>query len=192
MSSSAIRRAAPANPVQAAVATAQVFSLASNSVLACTVPLPGKLALENKKFNVRAEGNALTAGATTTVQASLLAATVLPATPLTIGNWTLIGAGTAQVVNTTWAPWYIEANLIVDSRSGNMQGTFSQMINNLYNAFAAITNQVTGINGTLGTVTQGATPVPPADPIAFFAVALTFSVAAAGNAGYLANFEVGF
>jgi len=192
MSSSAIRRAAPANPVQAAVATAQVLSLASNNALACTVSIPGKLALEAKKFTVRAEGSALTAGATTTVQASLLGATVLPATPLVIGSWTLLGAGTARVINTTWAPWYIEANLILDSHGGALQGTFSQMVNNLFDNFAAITNQLTGINGTLNNVTQGANTVPPADPVAFLAVALTFSVANAGNAGYLSNFEVGF
>lgn len=191
MSSSAIRRAAPANPVQAAVATAQVFSLASNNVLACMVSVPGKLVLEAKKFTVRAEGNLVTAGAFTAL-CSLLGATSPPATPLTIGSWTLLGAGTARAVGTTWSPWFIEANLILDSRSGNMQGTFQQLVNNLYDAPAPLANQVTGINGTLGSVTQGATPVPPADPIVFFAVALTFSAANAGNAGYLTNFEVGF
>lgn len=192
MSSAAIRRAAPANPVQASATTAQVFALASNPTLACYLAAPGKGILEAKRFTVRAEGNLVSAGATTTAQLSLLAATTLPASPLVIGNWTLLGAGTAQVVNSSYAPYWIEANLICDSRSGNLQGTFSQMVNNLYNNWAAITNQVTGINGTLGTITQGATPVPPADPIVFFAVAMTFSVASASNAGYLANFEVAF
>jgi hypothetical protein len=193
MSSAAIRRAPPSNVVTAAVTTAQVFSLASNSAIPTTVPCPGKLALEAKRFTVRAEGSAKTAVDAYTVKATLLAGLVIPATPFTATNWTVLGAGSARAVATAGSvPWWIEANLIFDSVGGAMQGTFNQLANNLFDASAAITNQVTGINGTNLNVTQGATVVPPADPVVVFAVALTFGTANAGNVGTLSNFEIAF
>lgn len=191
MSSIAINRGAPSLPVNANTGNAQVFNLASNPLLPVTVTAAGAGALEGKRFSVRAEGNALTAGAYT-LKASLLAALVTPANPLVIGSWTLLGQGTARAIATTWAPWWISADLIFDSRSGAMQGVFDQMVNNLYDAKAAIANQLTGINGTNLPVLQGATNVPPANPSVVFAVALTFGTAAAGNLGNLMNFEVGF
>jgi hypothetical protein len=191
MSSIAIRRAAPANPVIAAVNTAQVFSFLANSLIPVNIGAPGKLALEGRQFRVRAEGNAFTNGAYT-VKASLLAGLVVPAVPFTVGNWTLLGAGTARAVANTWAPWWIQADLIFDSTGGAMQGTFQQMVNNLFDASAAIANQVTGINGTNLNVTQGATVVPPADPAVVFGVALTFGTADGANVGNLKNFEIGF
>jgi hypothetical protein len=193
MSSAAIRRAPPANTVGAAVTTGQIFTLASNPLLPVTVGAPGKLALEAKRFTVRAEGSVKTAVDAYTVKASLLAGLVIPATPLTIGNWTLLGAGTARAVATAGSvPWWIEANLIFDSVGGAMQGTFQQLANNLFDGSAAIANQITGINGTNVPVTQGANTVQPADPVLYFAVALTFGTANAGNLGTLANFEIAF
>ncbi len=190
MSSSAIRRAAPAASVIASVATAQVFALASNPVLACTLAVPGKLALEAKRFTVRAEGNLQTVGAFT-AKATLLAALLPPTTPLTAANWTTLGAGTARAVGTAFAPWWIQANLIFDSYSGALQGVFNQMVNNLYDADAVLTAQLTGLNGSNITITQGATPTTPADPVCYLAVALTFGTAGL-NVGNLANFEIGF
>jgi hypothetical protein len=193
MSSSAIRRAAPANPLTASPATAQVFALASNPVLPCTLAVPGKGALDGRRFFVRAEGSAFVAAGTTTVKATLLAALALPASPLVAANWTTIGAGTARAIATaSYAPWWIEANLIYDSNGGLLQGSFGQLANNLIDAAAAITGTLTGINGTNVPVTQfGGTVVPPADPVCLFAVALTFGTAGA-NIGNLANFEIGF
>lgn len=187
MSSLAIKRAQPANPVNANVTSAQVFNLISNNAVPATVAAPGKLVLEQKRFTVRAEGNVIT-GTTTNVTATLAAGLVIPGTPLTLGNWTTLGASTARAVNTASAPWWIEANLIFDSTSGKLQGVFSDMINNLYDAFAALSNVVTGINGTNATVGSTA----PADPVLYFAIALTFSAANAGNIGNLGNFELGF
>lgn len=186
MSSIATRHAGPAGQVNAAVTTAQIFPLISNPNMPCTVSAKGKGIAEQKRFTIRAEGNLQTAGATTTAQASLLAGLAIPATPLVIGSWTLLGAGGAQVVATAWSPWWIEANLILDSNSGKMQGTFSQMVNNLYTAWAPLANQLTGINATNNPIAG----VQPADPVAWFAIALTFSVANAGNIGNLANFEL--
>ena len=192
MSSSAIRRAAPAAQLTGTVATAQIFALASNPVLACTLGVPGKGALDGRRFTVRAEGSAFVAAGTTTVNATLVAALALPASPLVIGNWTVIGAGTATAIATaSYAPWWIEADVIYDSNGGLLQGSYTSLINNGLKARAGITNQLTGINGTNLPITQAGTVVQPADPVCYFAVALTFGTAGA-NIGNLANFEVGF
>lgn len=193
MSSAAIRRAPPANPVSAAVTTGQLFTLASNPLIPVTVGAPGKLVLEAKRFTVRAEGNAVTAVNAYTVKASLLAGLVIPATPLTIGNWTLLGSGTARAVATAGSvPWWIEASMIIDSVGGTMQGIFNQMVNNLFDGAAALANQVTGINGTnLPVIQPGPVTVAPTDPAVVFAIAITFGTGGA-NVANLANFEVAF
>lgn len=187
MSSLAIRRASPANPVNANVTSAQVFALTSNPLAPVTVALPGKLVLEAKRFTVRAEGWVVT-GTTTNVTATLIAGLTIPGTPFTIGNWTTLGASTARAVNTASCPWFIQADLIFDSVSGKLQGVFSDLINNLWDAPAVLSNVLTGINGL--NVISGSTA--PADPVAFIGVALTFSAANVGNVGNLANFELGF
>lgn len=192
MSSSAIRRAAPAAQLTGTAATAQVFVLASTPALPCTLAVPGKGALDGRRFVVRAEGSAFVAAGTTTVNATLLAANTVPASPLVAANWSTIGAGTATAIATAaYAPWWIEADLIYDSNGGLLQGSYSSLINNGLKARAAITTALTGINGTNVTISQGATPVPPADPVCQFAVALTFGTAGA-NIGNLANFEIAF
>lgn len=193
MSSTAIGHAAPAAQLTSTAITAQVFALASNPILPCNLTVPGKGALNSKRFTIRAEGNAFIAvGTTGTLKASLLAALTIPATPLTAANWTTLGGGTARAIAAPgYTPWWIEANLIYDSNGGLLQGVFEQMVNNLFDARAAITSTISGINGTNLTVTQGSTPVPPADPVLQLAVALTFGVTGA-NLGNLANFELGF
>jgi len=191
MSSIATRRAAPANPANAQVATAQVFSLVSNNTLACVVGARGKGALDGRAFRVRAEGNLLTAVGTTTAKPQLLVAATLPSSPLVIGNWTAIAAGAGVASPTTGCPWWAEATLIYDSISGLMHGTYAQLVNNTYAAPAAITGVLTGINGTNAPVTQGGSPVQPQDPVCYFAVALTFG-AAGLNVANLVNFELAF
>ncbi len=190
MSSLAIKRAAPASPVTGAVATAQVVTTLSAPLTPLILPVPGKLALEAKKFRVRAEGNALTAGAYT-LNLTLLAALTIPALPLVATNWTVLGAGTARAIATTWAPWWIEADCQFDSQSGIMHGVFEQCVNNLYNVRAALAATLTGINGTNAPVLQGATTVPQTDPALYFALALTFGTGGL-NVGNVANFELGF
>lgn len=190
MSSIAIAHSGAAAQLNAQVATAQVFPLISNPNLPATVYAKGKNVLEQRQFRVRAEGNAQTAGAYT-LKASLLAGLTIPANPLVATNWITLGSGTARSIATGWAPWWIEANLIFDSYSGNLQGTFNQMVNNLYDALAPLAAPVTGINGTNITISQAGTPVPPSDPVVWFAVALTFGTAGA-NVGNLMNLELGF
>lgn len=192
MSSSAIRRAAPANPANAAVATAQVFALASNPILACSLGVPGKLALESKRFTVRAEGNLQVAAGTTTAKLSLLAALLPPAAPLVAANWTLLGSGTARAVASLACPFFIEANMIFDSVSGLVQGSFQQLVANLFDASAPLANALTGVNGTnVPQVQAGPVTVQPADPVFYLAAAITVSVGA-GSIGNLVNFEIAF
>lgn len=187
MSSAVTRRAAPANQLTAT----GVFSYTSNNLQPCVVSASGKLALEGKRFRVRAEGNCLVAIGTTTVKPQILAGLTIPASPLTIGSWTALAAGAAVACPTTACPWWIEADLILDSVSGLMHGTFAQVVNNSYTAPASITGVLTGINGTNLPVLQGSTNVPPADPIVQFAVGVTYSAAGA-NAANLMNFELAF
>ena len=192
MSSNAIRHAAPANPANAAVATAQVFSLASNPLLACAIGVPGKLALESKRFSVRAEGNAQVAAGATTANITLLGALALPTAPLTAANWTVIKAGTAAAIATLACPWWMQADLIFDSLSGLVHGTFGQLMANTITATAAVGGVLTGVNGTnLPQVQAGPVTIQPADPVFYLAVAATFSVGA-GSVANLANFEIGF
>lgn len=176
MSSNAIQRAKPAGPVNAAVTTAQIFPDLSSPALAAILNCPGSNRLEQKPFKVTASGVATTAGATTTGTASLYAALVAPGTPLVAADWTLLGAGTAEVINTTSASWLIEADLLFDSLSGILAGTFNSNSNNTPIAAAKITNSVTGINGQT-------------EPVLVFAVGYTFGVnASASNIARLADF----
>jgi hypothetical protein len=187
MSSSAIRRAAPANNLSAT----GVFSLVSNPLLPALNYAPGKLAIEAKRFRVRAEGYALMAVGTTTYKPQILAGLVTPASPLVIGSWTALAAGSAVAVPTTGCPWWLDAELIFDSVSGLLHGTISQLINNTFTTAAALTGILTGLNGTNAPVLQGATTVQPADPVVQFALGGTFSAAGA-NLVALSNFEVAF
>jgi hypothetical protein len=191
MSSSTIRRALPANQVNANVSTAQVFSLISNPLAPVTVAAPGKLAIEQKRFTVRASGNLLT-GTTSTAKATLLMAAAIPATPLTAANWTVVGAGTARSVASVWSPWLIESELQFESTGGTMQGTFRQLLNNLFDASAAISNVLTGINGTNQVQTQGGSPIAQQDPVIYFAVAITLGTANAGNLANLSELALDF
>lgn len=194
MSSIAIRRTPPSAPVIANTGNAQIFAQLSNLVLPTTLSVPGKLAIEGKKFTVRAEGNAYVNGAYT-VKASIYAGLVIPAVPFTAGNWTLLGSGTARAIaTTTYAPWWIQADCQFDSQSGILHGVFSQLVNNLYDGAAVLAAKLTGVNGTNVVQNQGAagvTPVQPTDPVLYFAVALTFGTADL-NIGNLGNFELGF
>lgn len=187
MSSAAIRRAPPSN----ALSATGVVALTSNPLLACTISAPGKLVLEGKRFRVRAEGNVLTAVGTTTVKPQILAGLVIPANPLTIGSWTALAAGAGVACPTTGCPWWAEADLIFDSVSGLMHGTYSQCVNNTFATAAAITGVVTGINSTNVPVVQGGSTVQPADPVVQFAIGITYGAAGA-NSLNVANFEIAF
>jgi hypothetical protein len=185
MSTAAIQKASAASPINAAVATAQIFpavapqgsiGAAAAVAIACMLTCPGSSRLEEKLFTVRASGNAATAGAYT-VQPVIYAAVAAPAggTSLTPGNWSAIATGPAVALATTTAPWMIEAKLMFDSTSGKLQGWFDSCINGTFTGSAAIANPLVGLNGAT-------------EPVMVFAAGLVFSVANAGNIGKLADF----
>jgi hypothetical protein len=187
MSTSAIQRAQPAANLLAAVTTAQIFALLASGVsigaaappaTACVLYVPGSKRLEQKRWVPRASGIVTTAGAFT-AQVSLYGAVVPPtgAASLIAANWTLLGAGAAQAVGTTTAAWLIEAEMLFDSVSGKLQGTFNTNVNNTPVASAAIANQLTGINGAT-------------EPVLALAVGITFSSGNAGNIGVMADFAL--
>lgn len=172
--------------VNANVSTAQIFPSAQTPTLAYTLNAQGSGKLEQKRFYVRASGY-VTGGTTTNVTVTLyaVAGPNIPANPLTAGSWTVLGASTARAVNSSTAPWFYEAALVFDSVSGKLHGTFTDVINNNLDAAAALSNVVTGINGS----TSASLGVEP--PI-IFVVGITFSAANAGNIGNLGDFTLDY
>jgi hypothetical protein len=132
--------------------------------------------LDQKKFVVRASGYATTAG-NFTVLIGLYAGIVVPTIA---APGTLIAVSTARAQNTISAPWMIEAELIMDSVSGRMHGTQKAVVNNLFDAEAAIAAAITGI-----TPGQGG-----AEPALYFAAAITFGTGNVGNIGVLGDLVV--
>jgi hypothetical protein len=177
MSSLSINRAAATSlpsKVSANSAAAQVFPnlLVPANPVFLTAPSGGTL--DQKAFRVRASGYATTAG-NFTVLITLWAGIVLPTIA---APGTIIGVSTARAQNTISAPWMIEANLIMDSVSGRMHGTQKAVVNNLFDAEAAIAAAITGI-----TPGQGG-----AEPAVYFAVGITFGTGNVGNIGNLGDF----
>ena len=190
MSSSAITRARFAAPISADVATAQLFPDKANPAVPVYINVPGTGRLEGKKFVVRASGS-VTAGVAGNVTATLLMGKTLPsAAPFTVGNWTILGASAATALTLGTGNWQIEAELQFESVGGTLEGTFTSLIKNTLGAAAAITNTLTGLNGTSQAVIQGGSSVGAAEPVFVIAVALTFATANAGNTATLDDFTL--
>jgi hypothetical protein len=115
-------------------------------------------------------------GAATTALATLYASVAFPTNPTVPASWTAIAVGTAAVINTTTAAWYLEAELLFDSTSGHLVGTFKNGVANVPIAAAALTAVLAGINGQN-------------EPALLFAIGITFSAAGA-NVGNLADFSL--
>jgi hypothetical protein len=189
MSSSTLTRALPSNPVNASVTTAQLFANKQVPAVPTVLGVLGTGRLEQKKFTLRASGRVLT-GATATVIPTLYVAAAIPAVPFTAANWTLLCAGGAVSLASLSAAWEIEADVVFESLGGTMEGRFTAMTGGTLTATAALTNVLTGLNGTSETITQepSGTVVVAAEPVFYVACGLTFSVANAGNIGYLGDF----
>jgi hypothetical protein len=96
----------------------------------------------SKKLKIRATGSTVT-GTTLNfslklyqVPASVIAAAAL--TNQTFTGWNLLATTTARAVNTTTADWELEAEVQL-SPIGTLSGKFEDIINNLFDAPAAIT-----------------------------------------------------
>lgn len=183
MSSSTLTKAQPAAPVNANVTTSQIFPNRQVPAGPAVLAVLGSGRLEQKKFTVRASGTVTTGGAAN-VTVTLYAAKAIPGVPFTPGNWAVLAASTARAVATATSGFLIEADLELESVGGSLQGRFFALVNNLMDAYAAITNPLTGLNGTGEAV--GA--IPAAEPVFYLAVGITFSAAAAGNTAALGEF----
>lgn len=133
----------------------------STALLVLNIPPGGQL--EQRKFKLLASGY-VTAGTTgnVTIKPYPVAAPVL-------GTTTALGS-TGAVSVTGSCPWSIELNMVYDSVSGKMQGTFRSFLNNTLVAEVAIatTSIPAGISNT-------------ALPVASFTLSVTFGTANAGN-----------
>lgn len=163
--------------VNAAITTSQIFPDQMNSAVPAIIPIPGTGRLEQKRFRVLASGYATTIAATTNFLVTLYnGISLVPA------NNAVVGALAATVINTTTAPWWIEAVLIFDSVSGKLNGTFSGMVNNAILA-AAVISPMTGLNGSSGP--------SGTEPVTNLCVGVTFGVnASASNVARLGSFEL--
>jgi hypothetical protein len=182
--------------------SAQIFQLQANSAalnpaLACALYFPSGKKYDSAFTNtgaalsVRACGY-VTTGATLNVTATLYGKQVIPApgaagstAQITPANWTTLCASTARAVNSASSPWMIEAVVQWDSVSGIMHGKFTAEINNLLDNWAALSSTLTGLTdtGNIGQSSQG-------EPLCWFAVGITMSVANAANIAQLGSFEL--
>lgn len=147
----------PANP-----ASALVLSIPSGSIL------------DKRRFRVEASGTIKGAG---TTNATLK---LLSGTSTTVASDTSLGASSASAVNSTTAPFYVEANLVYDGATGLLAGTIEYFINGTLTAKAAIANQISGILGNSGSA------------VVNFVLSIAFSAAFATNQILLQDFCVSF
>jgi len=96
----------------------------------------------SKKLKLRFTGTLVTGtNATLTLKLYQIPASVIAAAALsnqTFTNWNLLATSTARAVNTTTADWVLEAELQL-SPIGTLSGKFEDIINDLFDAPAAIT-----------------------------------------------------
>jgi hypothetical protein len=74
----------------------------------------------------------------------------------------------------------MEGRLIFDSTSGLLHGVVEDLINNLFDSPAPVSNVVAAVAGGQGS----------AEPALYIAAAITFSAANAGNIGTLLSLEL--
>ena len=118
-------------------AAAQFLDSASNPAILYI--RPGS-SYSNRMFRVLAYGRATT-GASTNVTITLYYGI-----SSTIASNTVIEASTARAVNTASANWFIEAVMMYDSTSQKIGGFGRSMVNNLYDAEAALDNAPTSVD----------------------------------------------
>lgn len=96
----------------------------------------------SKKLKIRATGTVVTGvSANLTLKLYLVPASVIAAAALTnqaFTGWNLLATSTARAVNTTTADWDFEAEVQL-SAIGTLSGKFEDIINDLFDAPAAIT-----------------------------------------------------
>jgi hypothetical protein len=138
--------------------------------LAIQVPADGKF--KNKAMLIRAWGR-VEGGTTTNFTIGLYWGK-----SATVANNTLLEASTARAVNSAKAPWMIEALVVWDDDAQKLQGFGRSMVNNLFDAEAALNNAISSVDPDGGATTYGLT------------LCGTFSSGNAGNKAYVDGFEL--
>lgn len=177
MSTSSINRAPatglPSN-VNANSVAVQIFPNALTPAVPLILTAPSGGVLDRKKFIVRGSGFCTTAGAYTVI-VGLYAGIVVPTIA---APGTLIAVSTARAVGTTSCPWWVEAEVMFDSTSLKLQGVQSAMVNNLYDAKAAVAAVIAAVAGAQGN----------AEPSLYFTLGITFNTGSVANIGNVADF----
>lgn len=148
--------------------------------LAYALPILGSKRKDGLSFSVRASGEIFANQALNMTVTAFGIVGALPsvANQLTPGSYTILGASTARASGGQgWSPFSYQLDLQYGPNAGKIQGAFSDKINNLFDAPAALTNQLTGI-------------VVGAEPLAFVVIGITFSVTDALNLANLNEFGV--
>lgn len=107
-------------------------------------------------------------GYVTTTSTTNIVGKIGSGTSTTDGANPSVGTSSASAVNSTSAPWRVHLELLYDSVSGKLTGTFEWLINNILTAKAVLPNVVTGVKDSN-------------NPVASFVLSFSSSAAAGGT-----------
>lgn len=172
------------------ITTAVPFSLNANPISASgggVIPLsmPPGIQPGGGPFRLRAKGTAITGG-NYTLQLGIYQvpnAIIQAGTQATLANLHVVELSTARAINTTTAPWSIEALLTWDPIGSVLQGYASFLINNLLDAATAV---------TAVTLVAPVTSVPGAD-VSWdlnFVITALFGTTSAANIAWMNEFSL--
>jgi hypothetical protein len=178
MKSTAIAQGRRAANAIANTTNVQLFPDYSVATLPALLTMGASGILDGKKFSVCASGECTTIN-NSNVKLGLYGKVATPANPLLAASWTKLAESTARNVNTTSAPWWIEAEFITGQISQKLQGAFTAFINSLYDVPAILTNPVAA----------GLLPAGSVEPCFQFCVGIDFSIAGL-NIGVLKYFAL--
>lgn len=140
--------------VQASLAASQPATLILSAAAEVVVPNPQNATvpficpLSGNQGNEQTMIDLVASGIITTGQATNVTMKLYSGVSLTIGSDTLLGSSGAIAVNTTTASFRVHAELLYDSVSGKLTGTFEWLLNNTLVAKAALAAVVTGLKDT--------------------------------------------
>jgi hypothetical protein len=139
--------------------------------------IDGDNQLNGQPFLITAAGNFEIGpgGACPSVTIQMVANTGTLATP----TYTILastGAITAQANLNTFYPWFLEAYVVGDTKSGTLSGMQYSVVDNTLTAPAALTNVLSSLDFT-------------AFPVFGVVVRITFSVSESGNAANMYQFQ---
>jgi hypothetical protein len=155
--------ASPLSATQVLASTAATVILnPQNLTIPLTCSLSPNQGCEQTSFDLWASGYL------TTTNSTNITAALQSGTSATSGSNTILGGSGAIACNTVSCPWRVHAELLYDSVSGKLHGTFEWLLNNTLVAKAALAAVVSGIKDSN-------------NPVANFVLSFTSSAAAGGT-----------